>query len=104
MTLRTPLSLALALAAMAPTDAAECDCSRRVGLCQAEARYDGERIFFTSQTDQCSRISFSLDHHAASITIQKGQGSALFPLTEPAADRWVSVDACFVCDVHAPRR
>lgn len=97
------LVAALSLTAAAPLQAANCDCSRRVGLCQAEASYDGARLSFTSQTVQCSRISFSVNDQEASITIQQGEGSARFAAPGAARDVPVSVDACFVCDVVETR-
>jgi hypothetical protein len=93
-----PLLLAAAVSASSPSSAADCDCSRRVGLCQAEARYDGARLSFTSQTEQCSRISFVIEDQAAAITIRQGSGSA--PLTGARApkDGYVAVEACYVCE------
>lgn len=78
-----------------PAEAADCDCARRIGLCQASAVFDGERITFTTHTEQCSRVSFTIDGHAAAITIRKGAGSAQF--AAPGAS--VSIDGCYVCDV-----
>lgn len=91
-------------AGLSPAFADECDCARRVGLCQAEAAYDGAKISFTSQTEQCSRISFTMAEHSASITIQKGEGSAAFAPPGAQADAKVSVDGCYVCDVRSTRR
>ncbi len=93
-----------AFAAAAPGFAEDCDCSRRVGLCQAAADYDGTRIRFTSQTDQCSRISFSMAEHSAAITVQGGEGQAAFPAPDGAQDAEVSVEDCYVCDVRSTRR
>ncbi len=79
----------------------DCDCARRVGLCQAEATSDGARIAFTSQTDQCSRIAFSIGGEPAAITIRRGRGVAALPApTEPGE---VQVEACYVCDVASSR-
>lgn len=87
-----------------PAFAEDCDCSRRVGLCQADAAYDGAKISFTSQTEQCSRISFSMAEHSAAITIQRGEGEAAFAPPGRLADARVSIDGCYVCDVRSTRR
>lgn len=86
---------ALAAALASPAAAADCDCSRRIGLCQASAAFDGDRITFTTHTRECSRVSFSIAGHTTAITIRDGGGSALFPA--PGAS--VSIDGCYVCDV-----
>lgn len=82
--------------------AQDCDCARRVGLCQAEASYDGAVISFTSQTSECSRISFSVDDLEAAITIRHGKGAARL-VSETGSRKAVSVEACYVCDVAKTR-
>jgi len=86
---------AFALVLALPAEAADCDCARRIGLCQASAVYDGERVTFTTHTEQCSRVSFTIGGLAAAITIRKGGSSARF--AAPGAS--VSIDGCYVCDV-----
>ncbi|MFC3691392.1 hypothetical protein [Chenggangzhangella methanolivorans] len=100
-------TLALPLAALFAASSAlaeDCDCSRRVGLCQAAAAYDGSKISFTSQTEQCSRISFTMAEHSAAITIQRGEGEARFAAPGARRDAAVSIDGCYVCDVRSTRR
>lgn len=93
------------LAASSPLSATAaepgCDCRRRVGLCQAEARFEGAEILFTSQTEQCSRISFTAGGHEGAVTIRRGRGSVGF--AAPRADAQARVTACYVCDVEAAR-
>lgn len=99
-----PALAVVSLMTVTPTFAEDCDCSRRVGLCQAAAAYDGAKIRFTSQTDQCSRISFSMAEHSAAITVQGGEGQAAFPAPTGERDAAVSVEGCYVCDVRSTRR
>lgn len=94
----------VSLVTVTPAFAEDCDCSRRVGLCQAAADYDGTKIRFTSQTDQCSRISFSMAELSAAITVQGGEGQAAFPAPDGARSAEVSVEGCYVCDVRSTRR
>ena len=92
------------LSGLSAARADDCDCSRRVGLCQADAAFDGTKISFTSQTDECSRISFSMAEHSAAITIQRGEGQAAFAVPGASRDASVSIDGCYVCDVRSTRR
>ena len=83
-------------------DVHACDCKRRLGLCQAEARYDGARVSFLSRTDQCVRIAFTLGGENAAITIRHGSGSAA--MAAPGDERGeVRIDGCYVCDVASAR-
>lgn len=99
---RLPAAAGLALALTGPALSADCDCKRRVGLCQAEAYFDGARILFTSQTEQCSRILFRIDEHEAAVTIRQGQGSVAFAAPGAKAGM-VPVAACYVCDLDTTR-
>lgn len=97
-----PIALAATSALAGAEDVSICDCKRRLGLCQAEAGYDGVRLSFRSQTDQCVRIAFTLRGENAAITIRNGEGSAA--MASPAGERGdVRIEGCFVCDVATER-
>src|SRR6476620_1245208 len=88
------------LCTTAPVAAAECDCNRKIGNCTANVSWIGttDWIQFTSNTPQCSLISYQLgDDRGNTFTVIGGSDKDHFERLPGKARPFVRAYDCVIC-------
>lgn len=85
-------SLLLCVADLSQAAEIGCNCAIRKGWCSGGAQVAGALIKFTSNTRQCSQITYHLGGQSATVTIKNASGTA-----DLKSDAVPVVDFCTVC-------
>jgi hypothetical protein len=88
------LTLGLTACTAALADA-RCNCSSKVGQCDARVKLEGNRLLISSSVPQCSMVVFHADGQPRVTTVTDGISSEewLGPSTSPRLE----IDSCAVC-------
>ena len=86
---------------VASATAQTCNCSQRVGECSAKMNLTGQTLSFTATTQQCARITYSINGDPGVITIRGGDGRTDYLVTNRERRPTLSVDSCEICATTA---
>jgi hypothetical protein len=75
--------------------ASECDCSREIALCQVLGSYEDGKVTLNVYTEQCSRVTYSLNDIQATQVIVGGKAYIDW---DGSSEPRVRIERCRICD------
>jgi len=91
-----PIGSALAFLLSSPALAdSRCDCSSKIGKCDARVKLEGNRLLVSSSVPQCSMVVFFADGQPKVSSVTDGISSEEW--LGPTASPKLEVDSCTVC-------
>jgi hypothetical protein len=89
------LTVLLAAASPAAQADARCNCTQKLGTCEARVKLEANRLLVSSSAPQCSMVVFHVDGQPKVTTVLDGISSEEW--LGPSPSPQLSIDSCTVC-------